>query len=239
MLDELDVLLRTRYGLILIDTAEEDRARTLLRHAAARRGLPLFVWSRTKGMRRDDLDAPAYDTLAPDKALAHVESAALPALYHMSGIAELLADDAMLAARVADAARAMSAHEGALVMTAQGATLPDGLRAQAALLRLPAPGAADYRKLLSSVLADVAQRMHVKVELDDAEREQLVANLAGLTLMEAEKLLTRAIVEDGRLAAADIREVMQAKKRIVEEEGLLEYYPADTPMSQVADLRGL
>ncbi|HUF12938.1 MAG TPA: AAA family ATPase [Longimicrobiales bacterium] len=239
MLDELDVLLRTRYGLILIETAEEERAASLLRHAAARRGLPLFVWSRTRGLRRDDLEAPVYDTQAPEKALAHIDAGKLPALYHMPGIADTLADDRALAARVADAARAMSTHEGALVLTAESASLPPQLRAQAALLSLAAPGAADYRALLQGVLHDVAQRMHVRSELDPAEQEQLLANLQGLTLMEAEKLLTRAIVEDGRLNAADIREVMEAKKRVVEREGLLEYYPTETPMSQVADLAGL
>ena len=66
LLDELDVLLRTRYGLVHIDTAEDERAETLLRHAAARRGLPFFVWSRTKGLRRHDANAAVYDTVAPE-----------------------------------------------------------------------------------------------------------------------------------------------------------------------------
>ena len=239
LLDELDVLLRTRYGLVLIDTPEDDRAETLLRHAAARRGLPFFVWTRTRGLRRHDLDNLIYDTDAPEKALAHVESAQTPALYHMRGLADMLEENALLAQRVQDAARVMSEREGAIVLSAHGVALPASLRAHAATLRLPAPTPADYRSLLDGVLADVAQRMHVKVEMQPAEREQLLANLRGLTLMEAEKLLTRAIVEDGRLGATDIRAVIDAKRRVVEEEGILEYYPADTPMSQIADMAGL
>ena len=239
LLDELDVLLRTRYGLVLIDTVEEERAVTLLRHAAARRGMPFFVWSRTKGLRRDGLEAAVYDTQGADKALLHVEAADQAALYHMAGLAELLAEDRLLAARVADAARAMGAREGALVLTGHTASLPDSLRPHAATLRLPEPEGADYRRLLQSVLADVGKRMSVRVELDDAQKDALLANLRGLTLMEAEKLLTRAIVEDGRLGAADIAQILKAKKQVVEREGLLEYYPTDTALSEVADLRGL
>jgi hypothetical protein len=54
----------------------------------------------------------------------------------------------------------------------------------------------------------------------------LLNHLAGLTLMEAEKILTKAIVEDGRLALDDIQHVIDAKRSVVEREGLLEYYPS-------------
>ena len=239
MLDELDVLLRTRYGIVVIDSPEDDRVETLLRHAAARRGLPLFLWSRTRGLRRHDADNVVYDTQAADKALAHIEAANQPALYHMRGLAELLADDRQLATRLEEAAGLLTGHDGAIVLSGSGITLPESMRGVAALLRLPPPGPTDYRKLLDSVLKEVAVRMHVRVELESADRDRLVANLRGLTLMEAEKILTRAIVEDGRLSASDIEKVIEAKKRVVEQEGILEYYPADTPMSAIADMSGL
>jgi hypothetical protein len=43
----LELLIRSRYGAIHLDTVEEDRAQTLLAHAADRLGLPFFVWTRT------------------------------------------------------------------------------------------------------------------------------------------------------------------------------------------------
>src|SRR5690606_21058129 len=64
-------------------------------------------------------------------------------------------------------------------------------------------------------------------------------NLRGLTLLEAEKLLTRAIIEDGRLAADDLAHVLEAKRAVIEREGLLEYYPVEESMAEVADLAGL
>ena len=238
-LDELDVLLRTRYGLVVIDTPEDDRAETLLRHAAARRGLPFFVWSRTKGLRRHDADNAVYDTQAPEKALAHIEAAQLDAIYHLRGLVEMLADNDLLAHCLEDATRAMTGRDGAIVLSAHGTTMPSSLRSHTAVLRLPAPGTGDYGRLLDAVLADVTKRMHVRVDITPQEREQLLGGLRGLTLLEAEKVLTRAIVEDGRLTASDIRAIIDAKRSIVEQEGTLEYYPADTPLSQVADMAGL
>ena len=57
--------------------------------------------------------------------------------------------------------------------------------------------------------------------------------------MEAEKVLTKSIVEDGMLAPDDINKVIEEKIKVVEREGLLEYYPNEETMDSVADLRGL
>jgi SpoVK/Ycf46/Vps4 family AAA+-type ATPase len=67
----------------------------------------------------------------------------------------------------------------------------------------------------------------------------MLTHLRGLTLLEAEKVLTRAIIEDGCLSADDIAHVLAAKKEIVEREGVLEYYPVEDTLAAVADLAGL
>jgi len=77
------------------------------------------------------------------------------------------------------------------------------------------------------------------VTLTPQEQARLVRNLSGLTLMEAEKILTKSIIEDGALGAHDIEKVIDAKREVVEREGLLEYYPVETTMAGVADLATL
>ena len=81
--------------------------------------------------------------------------------------------------------------------------------------------------------------MNVKVEISPQDTNRLLNNMKGLTLMEAEKILTKVIVEDGRLSPEDIRQVVEAKKDIVEREGLLEYYPVEESMADIADVLGL
>jgi SpoVK/Ycf46/Vps4 family AAA+-type ATPase len=46
-------------------------------------------------------------------------------------------------------------------------------------------------------------------------------------------------VEDGVFSADDLRHVLEAKKGIIEKDGLLEYYPADNTLSDIAGLDGL
>jgi SpoVK/Ycf46/Vps4 family AAA+-type ATPase len=106
------------------------------------------------------------------------------------------------------------------------------------VLELPGPGPEEFRTLLGQILRDVSARQHVEVSLTRDEIDQLLSHLAGFTLLEAEKTLTKAIVEDGELTLDAINHVVDAKRRVVEREGLLEYYPVETSMQEVADLAG-
>lgn len=237
-LADLELLLKARYGLVLLETAEEERAATLLRHLADALELPLFTWTRTKGLRRDGVDGSVYGSTDPGKALAHVEVSGFPAIYHFRGLGSYLGDD-VVARRLADAAAPYAELAGALVLSGEDLVLPDAVDDVAARLRLPAPGVAEYGELLERLLRDLRARGRVEVDLDDGSRRRLLERLRGLTLLEAEKVLTRAIVEDGRLAADDLDRVLEAKREIVEKDGLLEYRPSGAGLESVADLAAL
>jgi SpoVK/Ycf46/Vps4 family AAA+-type ATPase len=107
------------------------------------------------------------------------------------------------------------------------------------MLRLPEPGPDEFHRLIGQIARDVGRSRQVSVELGPADEARLVQALRGLTLLEAEKVLTKAMVEDDRLSVDDIAHVIGAKKQIVEREGVLEYYPAEQSLADVADLAGL
>ncbi|HYV65525.1 MAG TPA: AAA family ATPase, partial [Myxococcales bacterium] len=232
------LLIKSRYALIHLDTAEEERAEALLRQLAAQLGLALFVWKAPRGLRRADAANVIYGTETPAGALGHIEAARVRALYHFQGLGPALAD-ADLVARLHAAAAPFEKLQGALVLTGTGFDFPEALLSVSAVVRLPPPTAEDYRELLERVHRDLSSRMPVQWEMAEADVARLVHNLQGLTMVEAEKLLTRAMVEDGKLSPADIQLVIEAKKGIVEREGLLEYVPAAESLDDVAGLAGL
>src|SRR5690606_18116615 len=89
---DLELLMKSRQGLIVLDTVEEDRMLTLLRPHADRRTPPLLTWSRTTGLRRDGNVNAVYGTADPAQALAHIGSSTVQALYYLSGAGPLLQD---------------------------------------------------------------------------------------------------------------------------------------------------
>ena len=237
-LHDLELMVRARHGLVHLDAREEDRATLLLRHLADRLGVPLFLWSRSQGIRRADLDAPVYDTKTIDKALAHVAQAQVDALYHFTGVDGASLGAELTAALARDVARAMEARVGAVILTGPASDPPAVLGPAVSRFRMPAPDVEEFRDLLKQIVRDVSARTRVVVDLTPAETDQLLSHLAGLTLMEAEKILTAALVDDGRLTIEDVRHIGEAKRKIVEENGLLEFWPVEATMADVADLVG-
>ena len=238
-LKDLELLFRSRHGLVHLETEEEDRASALLSHVADRLGVPFFTWTRSQGLKRADFSSTVYDTEDPHKAFGHLAAAKQDAVYHFRSLAGSLAGQDLLTSVARDAAKSLQAFTGGLVLTGTGAELPGPLRELAAHVTLPGPSDDEFRRLLARILRDITSRQSVVVDLTPEEDARLVRNLSGLTLMEAEKILTKAIVEDGKLGAHDIEKVMEAKRKVVEREGLLEYYPVETTMAGVADLAAL
>jgi SpoVK/Ycf46/Vps4 family AAA+-type ATPase len=103
----------------------------------------------------------------------------------------------------------------------------------------PAPKREEYSELLNNIIRDLRAKTEVRVEINEDEMNRLLNNLKGLTLLEAEKILTRAIIEDGGLNAKDLQRVIDAKRVVVERDGLLEYFPAEHGMSEIADMASL
>jgi SpoVK/Ycf46/Vps4 family AAA+-type ATPase len=206
---------------------------------ADRIGIPLFTWSRIEGITRVDRKGSIFDTKEPGKAMAHVAAADIPAIYHFHGMGSHIESDEVLRAHLKAGARKLEEKDGAVVLTGAELHFPQELDPLVATVVLPAPGEEEYRDLLSNLLRDLSERQYVEVAMSNEEMAGLLRHLSGLTLLEAQKILTKAIIEDGRLASEDIRHVVEAKKAVVEREGLLEYYPVEQSMADIADLATL
>jgi hypothetical protein len=236
---DLVLLVRSGHQLLHLDTEEEERASALLLHVADRLDQPLFAWTRVRGLGRVDLPGTVYDTESPAEAFRHVAASDQPGLYHFKDLGPYLNQDAVLAAQMKEAAEALRGVGGAILVTGRSVPFPDAVDRMVTVVTMPGPTPKEYKELLSQIVRDVTKRQHVDMALTRDEIALLVRHLAGLTLMESEKILTKATIEDGKLAVDDIRHVIEAKIAIVEKDGLLEYYPVEAALSKIADLRSL
>ena len=237
-LHDLELLIRSRYGALLLDTAEDDRAEALAQRAAERMQVALFVWRRATGLKRAGAPAGVYGTQEPRTALEHVIGSDLPALYVFHGLGTEL-QRPEVADLLREAAQRLANRAGSVVLTGADVDLPESLRTVVGVVRIPVPTRKEYEDLLGCVVRDVSTTMKIGVSLMPPDRDRLLANLQGLTLAEAERLLTRAIVEDGNLGADDVMRVAEAKRDLVERDGLLEYCPIAESLDGIAGLTRL
>lgn len=238
-LAELSLLVRARYGLIVMETAEAEPAEEMARHVASDLSVHYYHWTRSKGLRRGGGPGDPYidDTKEPHDALTFIEREGSGIMLLRDMVPYL--DNPLVVSHLLDALKAFDMRRGSLLLVGQDVRLPDALRPLATTFRVPPPTYDAYRALVERVIREYSARMPVVVELTPQDRGRLIQNLMGLSLSEAEKIVTRQIIEDGALRARDIEGVIAAKRQAVKQDGLLEYYPAEAPMSNVAGLTGL
>ena len=79
---DLELLLRSRIPLIVVETRDETRVTRLFSTLALRLGIPVMAWSSTNGLHRIDYDsAPQRHTSEPRQALGQVKATTRATIY--------------------------------------------------------------------------------------------------------------------------------------------------------------
>jgi len=236
---DLEVLIRSHHALIHIQTPEPERVGSLLKWVTDKLQLPYVTWAPGRGLARADM--PSFQvpgSEAPAVMLDHILNARGETVYQIEGFAGLLSEPTSVH-RLVQIAHKLSGHRGAIVIAEEEIDLPPALRRLATRLKLSPPKPAEYYEFLRAVLRDLRTRMPVEISMSSDDVSQLLAQLQGLTLFEVKKLVTRAIVEERRLDHSVIKHVARAKKEIIEQTGVLEYFAANERMGDIAGLHNL
>jgi AAA+ superfamily predicted ATPase len=238
-LHELEILIRAHHPLVVVDTVEEERLHVLLEHASEHTGLPLFSWNQVDGLRRElPEQGQTPESGPPQKALAFIERSNLEAIFHMQGLGPYLHEPAVIA-RIKNIRKKYFGHRGAIVVSGTGLDIPPDLEQLFTPFDLGAPSQEAYHAFVQAVLRDLSNRLSVKVKLSSVDVSKLLAALHGLTFFEVQKIITQAVLEDGVLGPQDISGVLDAKRQIIERSGVLEYFPHEHAMGDVAGLTHL
>jgi len=235
---DLDLLIDSRYPLVCIQTVEEARAEELVEKTARRMGLPLFTWTATRGLQRHGEPRPLYKTQGPREALDFIAASSMDAVYLLKDLPAFL-EDALVRRRLRDIAQGFRRRRRSLVLTGTACELPPELEKHAARLELGLPDREELTALVRRVVRDIAARRRIRVDVDSQTGAALLNALAGLTLAEAEHLLTRAVLDDGCLDARDIPTLLEAKKEKVARSGVLEYWPRSESLDEVGGMSRL
>jgi len=221
---DLEILIRSRYPVVAVDTLEEDRLLELLGRVARRLDVPLYTWSRTQGLVRAGRDQATYDTADPFKMLAHLEAAAAPGVVLLADFHPYL-EDPLLVRKLREVLPAFTTDRRALVLSGHGVRLPPEIGKQGVPYRLSLPDLEEIKADLREVVRKAALEEEVRIEIGQDEADRMARELQGLTRDEIRRTLRRAMVGDGRLTGADIDLIRAAKRESLGQTGLLEFIP--------------
>lgn len=238
VLRDLELLVLSRYPIIAVETYEEERLEEILKRIAAKLGIPLFVWTITRGLERVGAGNAIYDSQHPLKALGNLAAIPGEGIYLFKDLHRYLGE-AEVVRKLQDLARPFAKDRRALVLAAPKITLPPELEKLAAFFRLDLPTENELRLLAKNVVKNLSQHHRIKVGLSSDEFDRLVEGMKGLTLFEAERALTKAVIEDLALTVKDLDVILETKRALLEKDGVLEYFPAEEGMGEIGGLDSL
>ncbi len=230
---DLRILFDSPYPLVLAETGDEARLLEMIRSEADRRTTPVWVWSATSGLARDGFDSQ-YGTQNPKTALSFVADTTGSGVFVFADAHSALEDPVVVRA-VKEAAQTAGPGR-TIVLTAPSHRIPPELDGIAVAWKHQPPDEGELAALVARTITRLGGR-GIPVTLDAAAERSLVGSLKGATMAEAERLIQRAVLEDGRLGPEDIGFVRRQKFASLGSDGVLEL--VESEQRTLADVGGL
>ena len=82
IINDIKLLIRSRHGLLWIETIDEERVEVLLKVIADQLNYPYFFWTPSRGLRKEGETTELIGTKNASVALHTIETMSKPALYH-------------------------------------------------------------------------------------------------------------------------------------------------------------
>lgn len=231
---ELILLINSCSPIIACETSEEDRLGDLIAAAAAKLGVPAYTWTVTKGLAKIG-GSPVYKTDEPEQALANIAEIGGDGIFLLKDFARYCDND-RVSRRLRDLADKFRVARRSIILSSASLQLPPELVPETVSFTLGYPTADELLPRVRKVLADAAVSRRTPVSLDAAGLAQVARHLVGLTEQEALRILRKCLLAHGAADAGLIDAVLEAKRKAIRTEGLLE--PARVACS-FADVAGM
>ena len=236
--DDLERLVQSYHSLIVIETVEEERVRSVLLEVAARMKSPLYEWSVTDGLtRRTGMELEGTkDALSMLQRIEQVHDG--EALYLLKDLGPHL-QHPNVGRILRDLAARFQSSRSAIIVTGDPVELPRDLENVSIRFDLRLPDHNEIREVIREVVDSLSARSRIRMELTRDDAQRLVSALSGLTLHQVRSAIAQAILTDGALTAADIESVIRLKGDIIHKSGILEFFPVAGNRFEIGGFRRL
>ncbi|MEN6610361.1 MAG: AAA family ATPase [Methanoregulaceae archaeon] len=230
----IDIALRSRITLIILITVEEERALRSVKEVCTGTTPPrqCITWDIADGFTTLTGTAPSLpqkkDPLTALDDLGKTEDNAVIVLrdfhefWNNPGVKR----------KLRNCAQAFRFSRRSILITTSSKKVPDEIRDDAVILQFPLPSVAELTRELDSL----TQSSGIPVSLTPLGKEKLIQGALGMTLNQARRSFSKAIVTRGCLDERDIDAVIADKKDILSSSEALEFYGSTESPENVGGL---
>ncbi|MDH3375765.1 MAG: AAA family ATPase [Gammaproteobacteria bacterium] len=237
---DLALILKSKIPIVVVESHEEQRVLTLLIEIAESLGKPLFKWSVTEGLRfaRYDIDGEAQHA-EPKDVLEHIKAESQPGIYVLLDYHHFLAEP-VHTRLLKDIAIKHSSVERCIVLLSHELEIPGELRHYTAEFGLGLPTPEELKSMVVDTANEwAAGKNNQRVKADRQATKLLVKNLSGLTHGDAQRLVRKAIFNDGAISHTDLPGVMKAKYDLLDRDNTLTFEYETSRFAEVGGLNAL
>jgi len=225
---DLELVLRSRTPIVVIESQDEQRMLELLQSITIARTsdsyAPLFRWTITDGLQRIDIALePQAINAQPTDVLKHIRAVSKPGIYVLLDFHPFLEDPVHVRLLKDICIRAPEINRQ-IVLISHTVKIPQELESYCARFDMALPSKNDRTMIVKKAAKEYSQdNPGARVQVDPKAHELLIQNLAGLTWADTERLARNAIYVDGAITRSDLPDVMQAKYELLNRGGALQF----------------
>lgn len=235
---EIEVLVKSHFPLVMIQSYEEERVLRALRRVrdsisaeSPESAKELYIWSQTRGVRDR-----AGNPVLPGSAGDPVQALEFAIRGKEQGIIHVFLDvhrhlTPVTVRQIRDAIWMVKRRRKSMIFVGPVVSVPDEIAADATLMTFETPGMTEFRELIDSM----AERFGAHAVVAET-REKLARAVLGITYREAERVLERAVLKHGGLNDDCIGVAVNEKKQLIRKGGILEYRDPDAGFGEVGGL---
>ena len=233
-------LIEGGYSCISIVTYEEHYALEIVRKTAEKLNRDVWVWSVAEGVRDGLLDGSPViaKTDTPAAGLANLSQAKPGSICVTLDLAEHLTGGKALRL-LRDMIDNFGKTGVCIVMIDCMDKLPDVIKACGRRFEISLPDEKELRQILRATLQRLGRKKPIEVGITQRGFDTIVRNLRGLTRRQAVRIISDTVAADQRFNDEDINVIIASKRRMIQQNGLLEYIQTPLDLSEIGGMSRL
>lgn len=239
-LQDLSLMLDRKIPLILIESHEEARVLELLTRVGIKRGMAVQQWTVSDGLRRLSFgeDVDGQSTSKAVDALKNIKAREHGGMFLFCDLHPFL-DEALVIRLLKDIAIQHEKHGKTLILLSHQIEAPAELHRYSVQFNLQLPDEAQLLSMIKEEAREYTKNSGSKVKTDSETLKKVVANLRGLTISDARRLVQGLIIDDGAISLDEVPAVSKAKMELLDMDGVMSFEPDTARFNDVAGLNNM
>lgn len=238
--------IKARYAVLVIESFEEERVILELQHLANDIGHCLYTWNSTEGIKHNGnvVDGKVVDLKAAiDFCEVKANDKTTKNLFVFCDAHNYLTEKSnpIYRRRLKDFAINIrnKGYTCNCIIISPTFEISTDLQKEVTILDFPLPSKDEVREIITKFVNSYRGVKGVTIDVDDNLLERFVDISLGLTSLEIENCLSRALVNDRCLDKNDLKTILNEKKQIIRKTGILEYIDSNLNLADVGGLQTL